>query len=312
RLIYQSRLQARFGRNWRRKAPIEALMPLRLAKYGVPLADTAPAGLAAAGIEPVLLPPAPQMAELPQARAEIPAAADAGAQAQTQAQVQAQASAPASALIPDPQQVQPQQVQPQQNGQGQQPQPQQPPQPQQQPHQQQQHPDAEAQFPPESPNHISPWFAAQPVPEVTYEGAYNPTYVEGLEPTPVMIPQGPSGPVRRPLGGAPGQRGPAQPQQQPEPAEAASPAPDQEQYEELSAPNLPDDVPREEAYYTAFKKYISENNVFPTTRQFGLYLMDLYSITGRNGGPLSDSSLRPYLRDFPLRYQAELDEEHIA
>jgi hypothetical protein len=34
-------------------------MPLRLARYGVPLAETAPAGLAAAGIEPVLLPPAP-------------------------------------------------------------------------------------------------------------------------------------------------------------------------------------------------------------------------------------------------------------
>ncbi|MFD3920257.1 DUF2637 domain-containing protein [Streptomyces sp. NPDC058595] len=52
RLIYQARLQARYGRNWRRKAPIEAMMPLRLAKYGVPLADTGPAGLAAAGIEP--------------------------------------------------------------------------------------------------------------------------------------------------------------------------------------------------------------------------------------------------------------------
>ncbi|WP_329046727.1 DUF2637 domain-containing protein [Streptomyces sp. NBC_01422] len=52
RLIYQARLQARFGRNWRRKAPVESMMPLRLAKYGVPLAETAPAGLAAAGIEP--------------------------------------------------------------------------------------------------------------------------------------------------------------------------------------------------------------------------------------------------------------------
>ncbi|WP_329212535.1 DUF2637 domain-containing protein [Streptomyces sp. NBC_01708] len=50
RLIYQARLQARFGRNWRRKAPVESMMPLRLAKYGVPLAETAPAGLAAAGI----------------------------------------------------------------------------------------------------------------------------------------------------------------------------------------------------------------------------------------------------------------------
>ncbi|MFF1349728.1 hypothetical protein ACFVZJ_27725, partial [Streptomyces sp. NPDC058322] len=67
RLIYQARLQARFGRNWRRKAPVESLMPLRLAKYGVPLAETAPAGLAAAGIEPALLPPAPA-AQVPKQR----------------------------------------------------------------------------------------------------------------------------------------------------------------------------------------------------------------------------------------------------
>ncbi|WP_138908125.1 DUF2637 domain-containing protein [Streptomyces chryseus] len=66
RLIYQARLQARYGRAWRRKAPVESLMPLRLAKYGVPLADTAPAGLAAAGIEPALLPPAPETEAQPQ------------------------------------------------------------------------------------------------------------------------------------------------------------------------------------------------------------------------------------------------------
>ncbi|MBC2863925.1 DUF2637 domain-containing protein [Streptomyces mexicanus] len=61
RLVYQARLRSRFGRAWRRKAPVESLMPLRLARYGVPLAETAPAGLAAAGIEPVLIPPAPQV-----------------------------------------------------------------------------------------------------------------------------------------------------------------------------------------------------------------------------------------------------------
>ncbi|MFJ3983750.1 DUF2637 domain-containing protein [Streptomyces fungicidicus] len=61
RLVYQARLRSRFGRAWRRKAPVESLMPLRLAKYGVPLADTAPAGLAAAGIEPALIPPAPEL-----------------------------------------------------------------------------------------------------------------------------------------------------------------------------------------------------------------------------------------------------------
>ncbi|WP_331737142.1 DUF2637 domain-containing protein (plasmid) [Streptomyces canus] len=60
RLVYQARLHSRFGRGWRRKAPVESLMPLRLARYGVPLADTAPAGLAAAGIDepmPVLAGP---------------------------------------------------------------------------------------------------------------------------------------------------------------------------------------------------------------------------------------------------------------
>ncbi|MGW1909953.1 DUF2637 domain-containing protein [Streptomyces sp. NPDC002076] len=56
RLVYQARLRSRFGRAWRRKAPVESLMPLRLARYGVPLAETAAAGLAAAGIEPSLIP----------------------------------------------------------------------------------------------------------------------------------------------------------------------------------------------------------------------------------------------------------------
>ncbi|WP_306336063.1 DUF2637 domain-containing protein [Streptomyces sp. KL118A] len=69
RLVYQARLQARFGRSWRRKAPVESLMPLRLARFGVPLAETAPAGLAAAGIEPVLLPPAPTPSAAPAAPA---------------------------------------------------------------------------------------------------------------------------------------------------------------------------------------------------------------------------------------------------
>ncbi|WP_432081189.1 DUF2637 domain-containing protein [Streptomyces sp. WAC 04229] len=70
RLVYQARLRSRFGRSWRRKAPVESLMPLRLARYGVPLAQTAPAGLAAAGIEPALLPPAPR----PEEAAEGPGA----------------------------------------------------------------------------------------------------------------------------------------------------------------------------------------------------------------------------------------------
>ncbi|MGW4938093.1 DUF2637 domain-containing protein, partial [Streptomyces sp. NPDC004166] len=58
RLVYQARLRSRFGRAWRRKAPVESLMPLRLAKYGVPLTNTAPAGLTAASMKPVPVPDA--------------------------------------------------------------------------------------------------------------------------------------------------------------------------------------------------------------------------------------------------------------
>ncbi|MFE5718560.1 DUF2637 domain-containing protein [Streptomyces erythrochromogenes] len=75
RLVYQAHLQARYGRFWRQKAPVEAMMPLRLARIGVPLTQTASDGLSAAGLPPVLLPsrPEPQLPppaavpELPQA-----------------------------------------------------------------------------------------------------------------------------------------------------------------------------------------------------------------------------------------------------
>ncbi|HBF85979.1 MAG TPA: hypothetical protein DD420_40520, partial [Streptomyces sp.] len=50
----------------------------------------------------------------------------------------------------------------------------------------------QAELPQEGPgSHDSPWFAAPQVPDDAYERAYNPTYVEGLEPTPVRVPSGP-------------------------------------------------------------------------------------------------------------------------
>ncbi|MET8411761.1 DUF2637 domain-containing protein, partial [Streptomyces sp. NPDC005195] len=65
RLVYQARLRSRFGRAWRRKAPVESLMPLRLARYGVPLAETTPSGLAAAGIEEPVRPGIDPIREAP-------------------------------------------------------------------------------------------------------------------------------------------------------------------------------------------------------------------------------------------------------
>ncbi|MFF3489478.1 hypothetical protein ACFYXC_40565, partial [Streptomyces sp. NPDC002701] len=101
RLVYQASLRSRFGRTWRRKAPVEALIPLRLARYGVPLAETAPAGLAAAGIEE---PPIQFTVE----RAPIPAqpdnsTADAGAEHEhTAAELESTEPQPLQASAPTP------------------------------------------------------------------------------------------------------------------------------------------------------------------------------------------------------------------
>ncbi|MFF9018351.1 DUF2637 domain-containing protein [Streptomyces sp. NPDC014870] len=156
RLIYQARLQARFGRAWRRKAPVEALMPLRLAKYGVPLAETAAAGLAAAGVEPVLLPPQPVVAQAEPLAVAVPA--------------------PVGPTAPELEQGPAAGGGLRKQGQG----------PQQELRDQleQQQEELEA-------NHDSPWFAAQQMAPEAYEGAYAPQIVEGLEPTPVAVPYGP-------------------------------------------------------------------------------------------------------------------------
>ncbi|MGW3312063.1 DUF2637 domain-containing protein [Streptomyces sp. NPDC001073] len=58
RLVYQARLHSRFGRAWRRKAPVESMMPLRLARYGIPLPQSSPTDIEAG-------PPTPQSEVIP-------------------------------------------------------------------------------------------------------------------------------------------------------------------------------------------------------------------------------------------------------
>ncbi|WP_157537838.1 DUF2637 domain-containing protein [Kitasatospora azatica] len=70
RLVYRAQLRFRYGRGWRRSAPIQALLPLKLAKYGVPLDVTA---LDRIDPPPVQQSPAPRVAAEPQAEAEPPA-----------------------------------------------------------------------------------------------------------------------------------------------------------------------------------------------------------------------------------------------
>ncbi|MET8696817.1 DUF2637 domain-containing protein [Streptomyces bauhiniae] len=70
RLVYEAALRGRFGRAWRRKAPVESLLPLRLARNGIPLEQTAAAGLAAADLDPEALELLPALA--PVAEAVVP------------------------------------------------------------------------------------------------------------------------------------------------------------------------------------------------------------------------------------------------
>ncbi|MGW7367166.1 DUF2637 domain-containing protein, partial [Streptomyces sp. NPDC054841] len=254
----QARLQARFGRAWRRKAPVEALMPLRLAKYGVPLAETAPAGLAAAGIEPALLPPNP---------------------------------APAAALSPTERSAA-----------------QLPPTPGPQQEWPQAHPDEQQLLPQDghAGNHESPWFAAPQVPQEAYESAYNPTYVEGLEPTPVAVPAGPDampvGPGPGP-GAIPGPRA----EQQPAYEQAPEPEPQPEPAQEPGADTI-DDIQFAELAYPVFKEYVDLHGMFPSNDQLDITLADAHGIKHTR----SASLLRRLTPQFQNRYQSELEAEHIA
>ncbi|MFJ9581727.1 DUF2637 domain-containing protein [Streptomyces sp. NPDC101191] len=280
RLIYQARLQARFGRAWRRKAPVEALMPLRLAKYGVPLAETAAAGLAAAGVEPVLLPPAPlveqpQLGQAPAQVQPVPQQIPAGqqpmpVQTQTQPQFPTASQVPPSAQVPVP--GAPGQLQGQLPGQAVQPGGMMPGRVPGQGFQPGQTPGA-----PEGGPDGNPWFVTQQVSPEGYHGTYEPQIVEGLEPTPVPIPQGPED----------------------------VPPPGPEQFEEYQ--EFVDEEPLDgftDSAYKAMWDYYEERRDLPTSEQLDIWLSDKYGITH----PRSASILRELAPRLRQQVEQELAE----
>nr|WSW68585.1 DUF2637 domain-containing protein [Streptomyces sp. NBC_00995] len=291
RLIYQARLQARFGRSWRRKAPIESLMPLRLAKYGVPLAETGPAGLAAAGIEPALLPPAPSQAAVATESAPQPELASAPGQ--------------------NPQEQHDQQAR----------------QDRQQPVRQEQYAKTvpgewaeEEQFPEGPGAHDSPWFAAQ-VPDGAYEGSYNPMYVEGLEPTPVMIPSGPGGRTRPlgnvgTIGAVPGPRTEQMPMapeaddavETPDRMRESQPGAVVEAADEWAEEWAQEDAEFSEIAYEVFAAFVTQHSTYPSIEVLDIHLSDGHNVRH----PRSAALLRQLIQGFKNRYHAELEADHIA
>ncbi|UIZ13626.1 DUF2637 domain-containing protein [Streptomyces sp. R527F] len=304
RLIYQARLQARFGRNWRRKAPIESMMPLRLAKYGVPLAETAPAGLAAAGIEPALLPPVPVEADRPKAElspvgpnqaepvhAELPYGAhqERGQEQPRQEPGQQHSRQHTQAQHPE-HGPQPGQAQPH-------------PQQQQQQQQQQQPMSLQKQDPAVPPTHDSPWFAAQKLPDNAHESAYDPQYAEGPQHTPVQIPAGPG--RTRPLGdvGTIGAVPHPRQEQAPEAPEVPGPeeAPQVEQW-----PMEDTDFAREA--YEVYCEFTEAEGQHPSLEALDIHLADTRNVRH----PRSRELLQTLMPQFRIAYDQQAPADQPA
>lgn len=229
RLVYQARLRSRFGRAWRRKAPVESLMPLRLARYGVPLAQTAPSGLAAAGIEPAVLPPVSLASSAVEQGAGEAALAGAGPDAGRRPELAGGAGQPGG---PGPAQAAGFEAYDGPEG----------------------FEGYEEQLPPDVQGEQSPWF--RPPRDIPYQGGYDPSYDPAYGPEDQYGQWYEEQPPEQFEAPAPEETGsfpiPAGPNRTRELGEGgASPAAE----------------PDEDAYYQVFKQSI--NGSYPTPREFG-------------------------------------------
>lgn len=243
RLVYQARLRSRFGRGWRRKAPVESLMPLRLARYGVPLAQTAPAGLAAAGIEPALLPPAPQADAVGAADGTPPSLRKGEPAAEQRPELE-------RGREPGPAQGQPQ-GQGQRQGQGQ-----------------------ESPVREEPAVDQNPWLHARDPQSVEYHGDYDPAYDPDDQYAQWYAEQQQADEYHRQFEEAP-------PVQEPAPEDTGSfpiPVGPHRTRELGEGGGNPQAVPDEDDFYQVFKQSISGSG-YPTPREFGYNVEATYGVT---------------------------------
>ncbi len=287
RLVYQAHLRAEYGRGWRRKAPLDARMPLRLARYGVPVTEgraliddrrpfRIPGGATRAGLPPGERRDEPEPAfeaayeaapDAPYALPEDPEAP--GASSVTE---------PLPERLPDPRPAV-------QAGPA--------------------HPESENGRRSRAPEPV-PEFLPEPSPEPEPEP-------EPAEPR-VTVPAGPG--RRRALGRAPtnGYVSPpepeafAEPLPAPPPAAVAEPYPDAEPVIEptIEPLGVPDDISHTDAYFAAYRQYALEHGLFPNARQLARFLNERFNVTASDGSLLSEQYLREYLRGFRERYNTEM------
>ncbi|GAA1991919.1 hypothetical protein GCM10009738_85740 [Kitasatospora viridis] len=106
RLVYRAQLRFRYGRGWRRAAPIQALLPLKLAKFGVPLdvtlldrIDPSPATAVVQQEQPAAVEPLPAQPASPQPT-DAQSAADRPTNTQSGQARQSGGGFPAAAVAP--------------------------------------------------------------------------------------------------------------------------------------------------------------------------------------------------------------------
>ncbi|MDT0270358.1 DUF2637 domain-containing protein [Streptomyces sp. DSM 44915] len=308
RLVYQAQLRAEYGRAWRRRAPVEARMPLKLARYGVPLRETADTGLRAARIRPAV--GQQRFALLPQ-ESEPAAGSPAGPEPRQEAVAAPAATGPSLAEEEPAGRRRPA------DG------PDGPP---------VRHPEdgsgaaevvEDAVEPPAWPrlggaaHGAEPAAAAEefapngggggptveaaaraeaagPVADIGYPGPVGAGgHPEPVEAT-VTVPVGPG--RRRALGSAHG--GTA--------TQEAGTARDASPRAEAPVAQLPDAAPPNDAFYDAYRQYVYEQGSFPNARQLSRFLHERFAITDDDGTLLSEQYLRSYTRGFRERYSAEM------
>lgn len=223
-------------------------MPLRLAKYGVPLAETAPAGLAAAGIEPALLPPTPEQAGQP----ELPSGAG-------RRPVPREAIAGEPAALPVEETADAWQEPQAEEG-------------------------PEAAGPHESPWFAASQ-AAQDAYQGTYDPTYvegfEPVPVTVPAGPGVPVPAGPGGRTR-PLGTGPDPQAFDEQYAQGYEEQQAQPVPEPEPPAEFT----PEDKEFEELAYPAYKDYVDEHQGYPNARTLDILLADRYGVHHPNSTAL--------------------------
>ncbi|MDX6354590.1 MAG: hypothetical protein QOF98_1493, partial [Streptomyces sp.] len=100
-------------------------------------------------------------------------------------------------------------------------------------------------------------------------------------------------------------------QQQPQPPPEPEPQPDlgpelEPETYPIAGLNLPETLPAGEAYFGAYRQYVTEHGTFPGARQLARHLENTFG-----GAAPEERHLTNAIRELRYRFTSEADTEHI-